>query len=185
MVGVTDSVLVVIDMQNGFVKPATAHVVPAVVDVVRRWQEAGGESVFTRFINAPNSQYERLLKWTSVATAPETDIVDELRPYAQRATVVIDKPGYTLFTPEAEALFAQHAWHNVVICGLTLESCVLKTAVDAFERGLTPWVLTDATDTHAGELAQEGGLLVIQRFIGGGQLITTEDLDLPLAAVPA
>lgn len=185
MVDMSNSVLVVIDMQNGFVKPASAYVVPVVTDLVRRWQDAGGDTVFTRFINKPGSQYERLIKWTSVATAPETTIVEELRPYAERATAIIDKPGYTMFTPEGDALVKAHGWQNLIICGLTTESCVCKTAVDAFERDLTPWVLTDASGTHAGEHVNEAGLLVIRRFIGGGQLVTTADLDLPLVASAA
>lgn len=184
MVEVEGSVLVVVDMQNGFVKPESAYVVPVVTDLVRRWQDAGGDSVFSRFINAPGSQYERLIKWTSVAASPEIDIIDELRPYADRATVVIDKPGYTVFTPEGDEVFAEHGWRDVVICGLTIESCVCKVAVDAFERGLTPWVVTDASGTHAGAEVYEAGLIVIRRFIGAGQLITTADLDLP-APVPA
>ncbi len=183
MVGVTGSVLVVIDMQNGFVKPASAYVVPRVVDLVRRWQDAGGATIFTRFINQPGGQYERLIGWTKVAVAPETDIVDELVPYAARSAAVIDKPGYTLFTEQGMAVMEAGGWHDVVICGLTIESCVLKTAVDAFERGLTPWVVTDASGTHAGAAAEEAGHLVIRRFIGAGQLVTTTDLELPAPAV--
>jgi nicotinamidase-related amidase len=182
MVGVTDSVLVVIDMQNGFVKPASAYVVPRVVDLVQRWQDVGGATIFTRFFNSPGSAYERLIEWTDVATAPETDIVAELQPYADRATAVIDKPGYTLFTPEGAAAVEAGGWRNMLVCGLTVESCVCKTAVDAFERDLIPWVITDATGTHAGELAHNAGLLVIRRFIGAGQLITTKNIDLPMAA---
>lgn len=185
MFKVTDSVLVVIDMQNGFVKPASAHVVPRVVDLVRRWQDAGGASIFTRFINQPDSAYERLIKWTKVATTPEIDIVPELQSYADRATAVIDKPGYTLFTPEGAAIVEAGGWRNLLICGLTVESCVLKTAVDAFEKDLVPWVVTDATGTHAGEFAEQAGLLVIRRFIGGGQLITAADIDLPAPATAA
>ncbi len=179
MVAVNSSVLVVVDMQNGFVKPASAHVVPPVVDLVRRWQAAGGDIVFTRFLNSPGSQYERLINWTSVGTAPETDIIDELAAYASRAVAVIDKPAYTPFTAEGEALFAERGWTDVVICGLTIESCVCKTAVDVFERGLTPWVVLDATGTHAGEHVYEAGRIVIRRFIGAGQLVTAADLDLP------
>ena len=185
MIGVTDSVLVVVDMQNGFVKPASAYVVPKVVDLVRRWQDAGGATIFTRFFNSPGSQYERLIRWTSLSTAPETNIVDELQPYAERATVIIDKPAYTPFTPEGVAAVEAGGWSNMLICGLTTESCVCKTAVDAFERNLTPWVITDACGTHAGKVANDAGLLVIRRFIGASQLITTDNVDLPLTLTAA
>jgi nicotinamidase-related amidase len=167
--------LVVIDMQNGFVHPASSHVVPVVVDLVRRWQEAGGATVFTRFINSPGSQFERLVQWTAVAKPPDTDIVDELLPYAEKATAVVDKPHYTLFTDKGVDVVARGGWTDLIFCGLTTESCVLKSAVDAFEHDLTPWLLTDASATHAGHVAQEAGLLVARRFIGARQLITTHD----------
>jgi nicotinamidase-related amidase len=174
----TSTALVVIDMQRGFVHPNSAYVVPVVTDLVRRWQDAGGATVFTRFINAPGSQFERLLQWRAVSNPPQTDIVDELAPHLALATAVIDKPAYTLFTAEGAGVVARGGWSDLVFCGLTTESCVLKSAVDAFEHGLTPWVLTDASATHAGPAAQEAGLLVTRRFIGSGQLITTDDIHL-------
>ncbi len=169
--------LVVIDMQRGFVRPETAWVVPAVADFVRRWQEAGGATIFTRFINEPGSLFEQLLQWTSVTTAPETDLVDELEPYVAKATAVIDKPAYTLFTAEGAEVVDKGGWTDLVFCGLTTESCVLKGAVDAFERGLSPWILTDLSAAHAAG-AQEAGLLVARRYIGRNQLITAADLHL-------
>jgi nicotinamidase-related amidase len=172
------SVLVVVDMQNGFIHPNSAYVVPTVVDLVRRWQDAGGATVFTRFLNRPDSLYERLFQWDQLTTSPQTDLVDDLVPYAERATAVVDKPGYTLFTEKGARIVAEGGWRDVVLCGLTTESCVLKSAVDAFERELVPWVVTDACATHAGPDAQAAGLLVIRRFIGPSQLITTDHLQL-------
>lgn len=173
----SSTALVVIDVQNGFVRPETTQVVPVIAAFVKRWQAAGGATVFTRFINQPGSLFERLIQWTSVSEAPETDLVDELKPYAGRATAVLDKPAYTLFTAEGEALVAEHGWTDLLFCGLTTESCVLKGAVDAFERGIAPWILTDASGAHAPG-AQEAGLLVASRYIGRNQLITTTDVQL-------
>lgn len=182
MLDMSTSVLVVIDMQNGFVREKSANVVPVVVDLVRRWQDAGGASVFTRFLNRPGSPFERLIGWTQVSSSPQVDLVDELQPYAARAEAVVDKPGYTLFTAEGAEVVAAGGWRDLVICGLATESCVCKTAVDAFERDLTPWVVTDACGSHAGVEAHEAGLLVTRRFIGAGQLIRVAEL--PLAAAP-
>lgn len=176
------TVLVVIDMQNGFIHPSSAYVVPVVTDLVRRWDAAGGDIVFTRFHNAPGSLYERLMGWTEVAVPPDTDLVDELLPYEAKHQVV-DKPGYTLFTESGSQVIKDGGWSDLVFCGLTTESCVLKGAVDAFERNLTPWMVTDASATHGGKAAHEAGLLVARRFIGAGQLITTADLELSPGAI--
>ncbi|WHT21892.1 cysteine hydrolase [Crossiella sp. CA-258035] len=170
------SVLVVVDMQYGFVSSKSAPVVPHVVDLVRRWEEVGGATLFTRFLNYPGSPYERLINWSRMQQAPETDIVAELVPAASRAVKTIDKPIYSLFTEDGAATVEKYGWENIVICGIATESCVLKTACDAFERGLAPWIVRDAVFSHAGQEAHDAGLLVAGRFIGRRQLIDSESL---------
>jgi len=167
--------LIVVDVQNGFVRSRSQHVVPAVVHLVREWQKAGGATVFTRYLNYENSPFERIIGWKQMRTAPEIEIVAELAPCTAGATV-LDKTIYSLFSPEGAELVERRGWTVLVICGIATESCVCKTAVDAFERDLTPWVVTDACASHAGQEAHDAGLLVTGRFIGRGQLITIDVL---------
>lgn len=171
-----DSVLIVVDVQNGFVSTRSAPIVPAVADLVERWAAAGLPYVMTRFHNAAGSSFETLIQWTRMQAAPETDIVDELAPAVPGALAVIDKQHYSSFTDELVELQREHGWKNIVVAGIATESCVLKTAVDAFEAELVPWIVTDASYSHAGEEAHQAGLLVAKRFIGRSQLITTAQL---------
>ncbi len=164
-------VLVVVDMQNGFVRPASAHVVPVIDGLVQEWLDAGRDVVLTRYVNHPGSPHERLTGWTGMRDAPETDLVDPLRRHAGRAVAVLDKDIYSLFTPAGARLVRDRGWTDLYLCGIATEGCVLKTAVDAFERGLSPWVLTDAVASHAGEQAHQAGLLVAGRYIGRQRLI--------------
>lgn len=167
------SVLVVVDVQNGFVRQESAHVVPVIVDLVARWR---GDVLFTRYINYPGSQFERLIKWSELMESPQIDIVDELQPYAENA-IVLDKKGYGLFAdPEGAALVAERGWQNIYVCGIATESCVLATALGAFEADLTPWVIEDASASHAGRHVHDAGILVTQRFIGAGQIIKVADI---------
>ncbi len=172
------TVLVVVDVQNGFVGSRSRHVVPVIVDLVHRWQARGGSTIFSRYLNYPGSPYERLIGWTSMRSAPETDLVTELQPYAAKATAVVNKTIYSLFNDQGVDIFARGGWTDLLICGIATESCVCKTAVDTFERNLTPWVLVDACASHAGTVTHEAGLVVTSRFIGKRQLISTSDLPL-------
>jgi nicotinamidase-related amidase len=115
--------------------------------------------------------------------AASTDIVGPLQPYADRADAVIEKNGYTFFNDKGMALVRDRGWTDLYLCGIATESCVLKTAVDAFERDLTPWLIRDASASHAGQAAHEAGLLVAGRFIGKGQLIGVADVRATLDAV--
>ncbi|MFF5261431.1 cysteine hydrolase [Actinomadura viridis] len=176
------SVLVVVDVQNGFIREASAPVVPVIADLVARWQRAGGDTVFTRYLNYEGSPFERLIGWSELMTSPQIDIVDELQPYAAKATAVLDKYGYGLFADKAgAALVAARGWTDIYVCGIATESCVLATCLGAFEADLNPWLIADASASHAGQRVHEAGILVTQRFIGRGQIIKVEDVPSALA----
>lgn len=166
--------LVVIDMQNGFVNRHSRHAVAAVTDLVTRWSASGLPVVFTRYFNHPGSPYEQFFGWHRLQGPPETDIVAELTDHAADAYRVLDKPGYTFLTAEAAALVRAAGWTDLVFCGVATESCVLKSAADAFEQGYTPWIITDACASDAGPAVHDAGLLVARRLVGEGQLITAD-----------
>ncbi|MFI5755500.1 isochorismatase family cysteine hydrolase [Streptomyces sp. NPDC051569] len=174
--------LVVVDMQNGFVNHHSRHAVPAVSDIIAQWSAAGRPVIFTRYFNYPGSSYERFFQWHRLQEPPETDIVPELSEAAARSHKVIDKTGYTLFTPEATELIRQAGWTALVFCGIATESCVLKSAADAFEYGYAPWIVTDASASDAGPDVHDAGLVVARRLIGTSQLVTAADVVGQLAA---
>lgn len=175
-------VLVVVDVQNGFITEFSRPVVPRIANLVARWQAKGGDTVFTRYHNYSGSPFERLINWTQLREQPEVDIVDPLIPFLSKATAVVDKKIYTLFNDEGANLVRERGWTDLYICGIDTESCVLKTAVDTFERDLTPWVVRDACASHSGAEAHDAGLLVVSKFIGPRQIITTADI--PAAVLP-
>jgi nicotinamidase-related amidase len=178
-------VLVVVDVQNGFITEHSKPVVPVIVDLVRRWQAARGDVVFSRYLNYAGSPFERLIGWTKMADSPETDFVGELAPYVGPHTPVVDKHIYTLFTPEGTHLVDERGWTDLYLCGIDTDSCVLKTAVDAFERDLTPWILKDACASHAGAEAHAAGLFIAGRFIGTNQIIQSTSLPDSVLSLPA
>ncbi len=169
-------VLVVVDVQNGFITEHSRLVMPVIVDLVRRWQAAGGDLVFSRYLNRADSPFKRLLGWTKMTDGPETDLVAELTPLLGPHTPVLDKYIYTLFTPEGVQLVTERGWTDLYLCGIATDFCVLKTAVDAFERNLTPWVIADACASHFSPGAHDVGLQAIRKFIGASQIIRITDV---------
>ena len=179
-------VLVVVDAQNGFITEHSQPVIPVIADLVRRWQAANGDVVFSRYLNYPGSPFERLIGWTEMSNhGPETEIVTELATYVGPHTPVVDKYIYTLFTPEGTHLVEERGWTDLYICGIDTDICVLKTAADAFEHNLTPWILKDACASHAGPKAHAAGLFIASRFIGPNQIIHTASLPESVLQLPA
>jgi nicotinamidase-related amidase len=178
-------VLIVIDVQNGFVTCHSSAVVPVIAGLVRAWQDGGGTVIFTRYFNYPGSPYERLIGWRALQEAPETDLADEIAPLAA-GSLVADKTAYTALTPEVRGLLKSEGYTDLLLCGIATDGCVLKTALDAFEGGYVPWVLADACASNASSAppaqVHSSALALLSRLIGPGQLIRAEQA---LALLPA
>lgn len=159
--------LLVVDVQNGFVNEHTRHIIESVNRLIGAFSDRDQPVALTRFVNRPGSGYERWIGWTRFMQAPENDLFADMD--AGAAPVFI-KHGYTAFTPEFERHVSEQRVERLVLCGIATDGCVLKSAVDAFERGIEPLVVTDACASHAGRELHEAGLLLLGRFIGTRQL---------------
>lgn len=170
---IENPVLAVVDMQNGFLGEKSKYVIPNVVNLVQECQNHSIPTIFTRFHNQENSPFENLIGWTRLRDSSEVEITDQLKPFVK---TVIDKDFYSAFTESFNELVKQNNWKTIIVCGVATESCVMKTAVDAFEKNLTPLVVSDACASHAGKQMHESGLTILGRFIGDGQILTTSEL---------
>ncbi|MFI2736922.1 isochorismatase family protein [Streptomyces sp. NPDC018711] len=61
---------------------------------------------------------------------------------------------------ETAELIPRAGWTNLVFCAIATESCVLKSAADAFEYGYAPWIVTDTCASDTGLHVHDAGLLV-------------------------
>ncbi len=173
MVNIQNAVLVIIDMQNGFLGSRSKHVIPNVVRLIEECKSRNISTVFTRFHNLEGSPYERLIGWKRLRSAPETALTAEMIPYLE---TVIDKEIYSAFVPKFNDLVAANNWNTFILCGVATDSCIMKTAVDVFERKFIPLVISDACASHAGDEVHNAGLMILGRFIGKGQILTTDRL---------
>jgi nicotinamidase-related amidase len=166
--------LIVIDVQNGFVNDRSKHALPGVVAAITAAREGGVPIFFTRFINDEGSSWETLIGWKRLRTSPEIELHDEIADLA-KPDEIVDKRSYSSFIGEIETHVSLTGARTVALCGIATDGCVLKTAVDLFESGVRPVILTDAVSSHAGDAVHEAGLMLLSRFIGREQLVTTEE----------
>lgn len=167
------SALIVVDAQEGFVTGHSVHVLPVLGQLLRGFRSAGAATVVTQFVNAPGSPYVRLIGWGRLMPGdPAVDLHPAIAGDAALADLVVRKGGYTALVPAVVELLTARGVTDVVVGGLDTESCVLATVLGAFETGLTPWLVVDASASHAGPAEHHAGLLVARRFVGAGQLVT-------------
>ena len=168
--------LVVVDMQNDFVRagapmevPDARGTIPIIKKLAERFRARHAPVIFTRFVAGP----ERTLLWNwSPQCAPPTcacwrgrrrsyadaagdrlviDVVDEL-PVAANDHVV-DKYGYSAFhdTVLPEILKAEGI-ETLVVTGTVTQICVEDTVHGAFHSGYPTIVVADAVSSYDRDL---------------------------------
>jgi len=176
-----DPALVIVDMQNDFVRVGAPLEVAAARDtiaphrkLIAAFRAAGRPVVYTKFISHPHEML--LWQWSPQCRPPVktcwkgherrygdsdrplecTEIIDELRPADD--DLIIEKYGYgafhdTGFADRLEALGVR----SLVITGTVTQICVEETAREAFHHGFPTTLVADAvssfdTDLHAATL---------------------------------
>jgi nicotinamidase-related amidase len=173
--------LLVVDVQRGFLNEFTHHI----PDRVRQLIERGGYEpvLFTRFVNEADGPYHSFLDWHACQGPPDTDLAPELEPWA-KPDAVFSKPGLCGVPGELAAYLAARRVTQVSVAGIDTDMCVLKIAMDLFDRSIEPVVLTDCCASTAGLQAHLAGLAVLSRNIGAQRLREAGLSDGYLAAPP-
>lgn len=158
------SALLIIDVQVGFVNGATRHVVPKVEALQKQYPHVYA----TRFINAEGSPYRNLLDWHRFYESSD-DVPLAFNPVD--GVIVIDKHVYTCVTPAFLDDLRSKGIEEVAICGIDTDACVSACAVDLFENGIRPILLSEACASHAGAEYHEAALRILTRLIGKRQIV--------------
>ena len=160
-----NSLLLVVDVQNGFVSDNTAYVVPKIVQLLST--NKFSRVAFTQYFNAESSPYEKFLQWFKLKTDGEQALVDAIVPFAH---IVFRKDVYTAINSEMRAFLADNNIDTVYVAGIDTDCCVLTTAVDLFQIGIRPLVLADYCASNGGPESHAAALRVLVRLIGEKQI---------------
>lgn len=155
--------LLIVDVQEGFINDATAHIPAAVEELQHDYDHV----YVTRFINGPESPHRKLIDWHRFGN----DSADVPLAFNVKDNVaVIDKFKYTCIDSEFLRELRGKGITEVHICGIDTDACVLKCAVDLFEAGVRPVVIASACASHAGADFHKYGLSILRRLIGRSQI---------------
>lgn len=172
------SILIVVDMQKGFIGHDTA-LINLEQRILQLMQSGRFNAVIaTRFSNRPGSMYERLIDWNGMETPVEQELADG---YADCIDAVIDKDAtYACvdcsFVETLRRLNGGVVPNEVYIVGIDTDACVLMTAVGLFERGIRPIVISDCCWSTLGENAHRAGIVCMQDMLGQRQVISLHDI---------
>ncbi len=171
--------LIIVDVQSGFINQFTHHIPQRIARLIQREEYA--PILFTRFINAADGPYQRFLDWHSCDSEPEINIAPELEPWVKPERV-FSKRGLCGMPDELASYLREQHIERVFLVGIDTDMCVLKLAMDFFDMGIEPIVLTDCCASTAGLQAHLAGLAVLSRNIGANRLCEAGLSDGTLAA---
>ena len=180
-----NSALIVVDMQNDFVRKGAPLEVPTAIGtaaaqkaLILAFRKHKLPVVYTKFLSHPH--YYLLWEWSPQCKPPTkccwkghqrhyadinatrdcTDIIDELSPSPD--DIIIEKFGYGAFhgTPLADTLHSLGVT-TLAITGTVTQICVEETAREAFHHGFRTTLVEDgvssfAPDLHAATLKNFG-----------------------------
>ncbi len=132
------NILVVIDMQNGFVRDIDS----AMLDRVRHLTTSNifDAVIATRFVNEPDSSFVNILGWDKMMSGDELKLIDGLV-----YNVIFEKCTYSCVTDNFVDVCCRlndcEMPTRLFLCGVDTDSCVLATAIDLFDHGIRPMLL--------------------------------------------
>ena len=158
------TILIAVDIQKGFVTPASAHVVAPLAALQDRFDHV----IFTRFHNPDPSPFREILNYHKLAPdSEETRLA--LKPRAD--AILIDRPLYTCVTAELRQILRRLDAREVYVAGIATEACVLKTVVDLFEVSIVPWVLEDLCASDKERHFHDYAIEIMGKLIDPGHII--------------
>lgn len=187
--------LLVVDMQNGFLKPGTPiylpnseKIIPATKRLAETCRDAGMLVVFTQmYHHYPPRAYFSVFPDRKVDElpflregSPWVDVHEDFKPL--RGYTMMRKQRYGSFTnSELEWILSGKGIETVIISGVTTNVCCLSTAMQAFERGYYVIFTSDCTATYD-DVRHEGTLRTVDHSFG---TVTTSGEVIAKLPVPA
>ena len=170
-------VLIVVDMVNGFCRqgnlasPRCADAIPRIRQIIEERQAAGGRLVFLADTHDPNDREFEVFPVHCVRGTPEADVVDELSPFLQGATLIRKRRYSGFFETNLEQVLKQAAPSTVTVVGVCTDICVLHTVADLRNRDYAVVVPADGVATfdapgHPGDLTQRYALDHLRGILG-------------------
>jgi len=165
-------IVLVIDPQMGWLD---RHTEPTIKRLHSFLLEDGilNKTIITVFYNNENSNFRRLLSWWKGFTSEDdTEFIPGLKP----SNVPIFKRNTYGMTERFWRKLELMNINNILITGFETDASVIKTAMDAFDRGISVWIVESLVASTYGKKGQEAGIAVAKKVLGRDHVLKTPDM---------
>lgn len=160
------AVLLVVDLQEEFVKKVTKTNLKRIKDLAR--SSKVDVSMSGIWVNNPDSNYSRMLGYTKSVQGTTSILSD--------AAISLDcRTQYSSLTNQLKSTITKE--DVILVCGAETDACVLATCFSLFDNGYSFKVISDLCFTKNEEL-QQAALTIMKRNFGKNNVATARELGL-------
>ena len=156
------SALLIVDMQNFFLDPASPTytcggpaVLPRVKKLLDAFREAGRPVIYTKHVHHPDYLDAGIMGWwwqgMCVEGSPESEVHPELAPL-EKEKVILKHRYSAFYNTDLETVLRVLKLEDLVLTGVMTNLCCESTARDAYFRDYRVFFPADATGSITEEL---------------------------------
>jgi nicotinamidase/pyrazinamidase len=171
------NVTIVVDVLNGFCKqgnlasPRCDAAIPKIRAAIEERRRAGDQLIFLADTHDPHDREFEVFPAHCVRGTVESEVVPELQPLLQAATLIRKRRYSGFFETDLEARLRTAQPEQVTVVGVCTDICVLHTIADLRNRDYRVVVPAAAVETfdgpgHPGDEVQRWALAHIQGILG-------------------
>jgi nicotinamidase/pyrazinamidase len=171
------NVTIVVDVLNGFCKqgnlasPRCDAAIPKIREAIEERRRAGDQLIFLVDTHDPDDREFEVFPEHCVRGTAESEVVPELQPLLQKASLVRKRRYSGFFETDLEARLRAAQPEQVTVVGVCTDICVLHTVADLRNRDYRVVVPASAVDTfdgpgHPGDEVQRWALAHLTLVLG-------------------
>lgn len=155
-------IILLVDIQEGYMNEELRNLPKDIEKHVKNYDY--DLVIATRFINKNDSLHQSDIHIKDMTVfSSKAKLVG---PIDQIADFVLMKSTYTSYTADVAKLLEKKDVKQVYIAGLNTETSILATALDLFDKGIKPVVLSHLCNTTNGKRINEAALEILRIAVG-------------------
>ncbi len=160
-------ILLLVDVQDGYINEFTQRIPKEIEKHVQNFNY--DLVIATRFINKADSLHKSELNMKDMTMlSPHAKLAENI---GNIADIVIMKSTYTSLTVDVAKLLEKNQVKEVYVAGLNTDTSVMATALELFDKGIKPKVLSNLCGTIHGVEANNAALHILRNALGENNIL--------------
>lgn len=160
-------ILLVVDVQDGYINEVTKKVPKEIEKHIKNFNY--DLVIATRFINKADSLHKSELNMQDMTMlSPHAKLVENI---GSLADIVIMKSTYTSLTVDVAKLLEKNKVEEVYIAGFNTDTSIMATALELFDKGIKPKILSNLCGSVNGTEVNDSALQILKGALGEDNIL--------------